>query len=202
MAAIALSSGPREPFSVARMTAYGEYFAGNRRLGVEIGERYSGGVGGIEVDAVRIPRRLGLEARLQLGGAFSTYRERTQRAVMFELGGAVGLLHVGSFSVAATLGLGVDGGRHVFVDIARLYPYVGLRTRAWFSDETSLHINAYYLPISNSGVRDRELRGEVALGVSWFSAGVRAAWLTYSGGDPQRLYGERSLALFAGAAFY
>lgn len=203
MAAMAaMAAQPREPFRVARMTAFGEYYDGSKLVGHGTRERYDGGAAGIEVEAIRVPSDFGLEARLQLGGAFSSYRDRAARAIMFELGGAAGLLHVGSFSVAGTLGLGIQGGRHVFVDTVRLYPYVGLRTRAWFSDAVSLHVNGYLLPVTTSGVRDMELRSEVALGVSWFIAGVRGSWLRYSGGDPRRVYGELSLALFVGAAFY
>jgi hypothetical protein len=198
----ALASAPREPYSVARMTAFGEYFDGSKLAGHGTRERYDGGAAGFDLEAVRVPADFGLEARLQLGGAFSTYRDRASRAIMFELGGAFAILHVGSFSLAGAGGLGIGAGRHVFVDTVRLYPYVGLRARAWFSDATSLHLNAYVLPITTSGVRDLELRAEAALGVSWLMAGVRGSRIAYSGGDPRRLYGELSLALFVGAAFY
>ncbi len=203
MAALAaLSSGPREPYSVARITGYGEYFDGSRLVGHGSRQRYDGGAVGMEVEAVRIPRDLGLEARLQIGGMFSTGRDRARRVVGLELGAAAALFHLGSFSMAAAVGLGIHGGRHEFVEIVRVYPYLGLRNRVWFSDATSLHVNAYYLPVSSSGYRDMELRGEVALGVGWFIAGARGSWIAYRGGDPRRTYGELGLAAFVGAAFF
>lgn len=203
MAALAaLGAGAREPYSVARITAYGEYYDGSKLVGHGSRQRYDGAAVGMEVEAVRIPNDLGLEARLQLGGAFSTGRDRARRVVGCELGAAAALVRVGSFSMAAAVGLGIYGGRHDFVDIVRLYPYLGLRNRAWLSDATSLHVNAYYLPITSSGFRDMELRAEVALGVGFFLAGARGSWISYRGGEPRRTYGELGLTLFAGAAFY
>lgn len=199
-----LAATANEPYSVARMTAYGEYFDGSTRVGAGSRQRYDGGAAGMEVEAVRVSRErdLGLEARLHLGGAFWTGRPRANRFIGFEIGGAAGIFSTESFGLAATIGLGIYGGRHAFVDTVRLYPYVGLRARAWMSQRVSLHVNVYLLPITSSGVRDSEVRGEVALGVGWFVAGLRSSWITYRGGDPRRTYGELALAPFVGAAFY
>jgi hypothetical protein len=192
----------REPFFVARIAAYTEYFDGSRQVGEGTRKRYDGGGGGMDMEVVRVPDGIGAEIRIQAGGYVSKGNDRAGRYVMFEGGAAGEIFSTRSFSLAGALGVGIAGGRYVFVDKIRFYPYVGLRARAWLSDRVSLHLNPYFLPITTSGVKDRELRTELALGISNFIGGLRGSWITWAGGDPHRQYGELALTVFGGAAFF
>lgn len=203
LAAMATVEPPkRAPFFIARFDLYGEYFDGSKQVGYGSRQRYDGAGGGVDMEVVRIPDGFGAEVRLQTGGWFSKGTDRSSRYAAIEIGGAGAIFSTDSFSLAGAVGLGIEGGRHVFVDKIRFYPYVGLRARAWLSDRVSLHLNPYFLPITTSGVKDREVRTEMALGIGAFLGGVRGSWISWEGGDPFRRYGELALTVFGGAAFF
>jgi hypothetical protein len=196
------ATSPPDTLNIARVGLYGGYVDGSKQVGFGSRQRYDGAEVALDLDVVRIPKEgIGVETRLQAGGGFVTSSDRPGRFGTFDFAIDAAIYRSAVFGLAAGAGLGLEFGRHDFTERVRLYPLLVLRARAFVTDAWSLHLNLHVAPIT-TGEKDRELRGELALGYKAFIAGLRTSVIAFEAGDPRRTYGELGLGVLIGAAFY
>jgi hypothetical protein len=198
----AMAGSPPDTLNIARIAAFGGYVDGSKKVGFGSRQRYDGAELALDIDVVRIPKEgVGIETRLQTGGGLVTASDRVGRFGTFDIALDAAIYRSAVFGIAAGVGFGLDFGRHAFTERVRLYPLLALRARVFLTEAWSVHLNAHYAPIT-TGEKDRELRGELALGYRAFIAGLRTSVIAFEAGDPRRTYGEVGLGAFVGAAFY